>query len=289
VKRWALIWASVILLFASCSSSSDSAKSSNAPVLNVVTGLYPIAQAIKQIGHSKVTVTDVIPSGANPLTYSLTGADASQVQAANLVVDVGGGFQPSFEAAAARNAHVLSVGSVIKTSNPYFWLDPNLMPLVISKMGSAMEKADPQAAPIFRQGIADLAAEVNSTNIDYENTLSTCPRQIIFTANGAFADMARDYGLQNVPVGMGPTPPASLGSEIRSSGTTTIFYEPWVSNAAVLAAAKEFHLKARQLDTLAGPPPGGWPPQATYINLLEANLGALSRALGCPDTSTGAA
>jgi ABC-type Zn uptake system ZnuABC Zn-binding protein ZnuA len=287
VKRWALIWASLVVLLASCSSSSATAKSSNAPVLDVVTGLYPVAQAIEQIGQSKVNVTDVVPSGENPLTYRLTAADASQVRAANLVVDVGRGFQPSFEAAAAGNAHVLSVGAVMRTSNPYFWLDPNLMPLAISRMASAMEKADPQAAPVFRQGLADLADEVNSTNIDYENTLSTCPRQTIFTANEAFADMARDYGLQNVLVGTGPTLPPSLGSEVQSSGTTTIFYEPWVSTAGVAAAAKEFHLKARQLDTLAGPPPGGWPSHATYINLLEANLGALSRALGCPDTSTG--
>ena len=289
MKRRALAWASMIALCASCSSSAATARSSTAPVLNVVTGLYPIAQAVKQIGQFKVTVTDVVPPGQNPLTYHLSAADADQVQRATLILEVGGGFQPSFEAAAAGNPHILSVGAAIKTSNPYFWLDPSEMEAAISTMASAMEKADPKAAPVFRQGTENLTAEVSSTGIDYESTLSTCPRQTIFTANGAFADMARDYGLQDVVVGTGATPPPSLNKDLDSSGTNTIFSETWVSDALVRAVAKEAHVKVSELDTLAGPPPppDEWPPQATYINLLEANLGTLSRALGCPDTSTG--
>ncbi len=255
----------------------------------MVTGLYPIAQAVKQIGESKVTVTDVVPPGQNPLTYNLSAADADQVRQATLVVDVGGGFQPSFEAAASGNAHVLSVEPAVKTSNPYFWLDPGVMQAAISTITSAMEKADPKAAPVFRQGTENLLAEVNSTGIDYESTLSTCPLQTIFTANGAFTDMARNYGLQDVVVGTGSSPPPSVPSEIKSSNTNTIFSETWVSEAAVEAAAAQSHVKVRQLDTLAGPlpPPNEWPPQATYINLLEVNLATLSRALGCPNTSTG--
>jgi ABC-type Zn uptake system ZnuABC Zn-binding protein ZnuA len=278
VKRLALVWASIVLLCASCSTSTAHHTSSTAPVLNVVTGLYPIAQAVKRIGQSNVTVTDVVPSGENPLTYHLTAADASVVGGATLVVDVGGGFQPSFEASATDRAHLLSLDP---TSNPYFWLDPSVMEVAISRIAAAMEKADPKAAPAFRQGTADLLAEVKSTGIDYESTLSTCPRQTIVTANGAFADMARDYGLQDIVLGPsgGPLP----------AGTTTIFSEPWVSDSAIQTAAKEFHVKVRELDTLAGPPPppDQWPAQATYVNLLEANLGTLSAALGCPDTSTG--
>jgi zinc transport system substrate-binding protein len=291
VKHPGWLGASLILLgallFSACSASTTSAASVAAPVLSVVTGLYPIQQAVQQIGQSKVDVTDVVPPGDNPLTYALTPAAISEVRSATLIVDVGGGFQPSFERAAGSGNQVLSLGAAIKTSNPYFWLDPNVMEVAISRMAAAMEKADPKAAGVFRQGAEDFAAEVNSTGIDYENTLSTCPRQTIFTANEAFSDVARDYGLQNVLIGTGSNPPPSIATSVESSGATTIFSEPWVSDDAVDMVAAQSHVKVRQLDTLAGPPPGGWPTQATYINLLESNLGTLSNALGCPNTSTG--
>jgi ABC-type Zn uptake system ZnuABC Zn-binding protein ZnuA len=73
---------------------------------------------------------------------------------------------------------------------------------------------------------------------------------------------------------------------VQNSQATTLFTEPWVDNTAVETLAGQTHRQVRDLDTLLGPPAGGWPAGATYINLMEANLGTLNNALGCGADST---
>jgi hypothetical protein len=103
--------------------------------------------------------------------------------------------------------------------------------------------------------------------------------------------MASRYGLaDDVAGGSGPTSDAATRAAVsaaQSAGVTTAFSEPFVASGPIKAVAAAGHLKLRVLDPLTGPPPGGWPRQATYARLMEANLGALNRALGCPNTGIG--
>jgi zinc transport system substrate-binding protein len=256
------------------------------PVLKVVTGVYPLQQAVGQIGQSKVEVTDVVPPGANPLTYQLTPTQVAQVRSADLVVDVGGGFQPSFEEA-ARGAR--RVWSMVPEGPKYVWLDPTAMADTVGGLAGAMAAANPSAGAYYRQGERAFADELRSTGIDYESTLSTCPVDVIFTADSAFGAMAQQYGLHSEVLGTDPAPAtvASGVEQVTAANATTVFREPWVADAVVMAVASQAHRKVRTLDTLTGPPSGGWPRSATYVTLLEANLGALSTALGCPDQGSG--
>jgi zinc transport system substrate-binding protein len=287
--RLLILLAMIAIVAAGCSQSAPA--DTSAAVLTVATGLYPLAQAVEQIGQGKVSVTDVVPGGSDPTDYRLGVSQAAEVRRAGLVVEIGGGFQPSFEQAAAGASDVLPLQATMEAGNPYLWLDPNLMQKTVAVIAGAMEKADPAAAGLFRQGEQAYAASVQSTGIDYESTLSACPRMTIFTTDSAFATMAHDYGLRDVVVGSssGATPAgvSSAANAVEASGATTVFSETWQPVGMVDAVAATAHVKVRLLDTLAGPPTGGWPRQADYINLMESDLGALSSALGCPNTATG--
>ncbi len=283
------VLAVVSIMAAGCSQSAPA--DASAPVLSVATSLYPLAQAIEQIGQSKVSVTDVVPAGSDPTTFTPGPDQAAQLRRAGLVVDIGGGFQPGFERAAIGAPDVLELQVKLGTASPYLWLDPNTMQEAVTLMAGAMEAADPAAAGLFRQGAQAFDASVQSTGIDYESTLSACPRATIFTADTAFAPMAADYGLRDVDVGSSAAPSVTAirdaARSVQAVGATTVFSEPWQPSGTVDAVAAAAHVKVRLLDTLEGSPPGGWPPQADYIKLMESNLGALSSALGCPNTATG--
>jgi ABC-type Zn uptake system ZnuABC Zn-binding protein ZnuA len=99
--------------------------------------------------------------------------------------------------------------------------------------------------------------------------------------------MAHSYGLRDQIVGSTGTSIAAATTAARSAGATTAFSEPFVAAGPVKAVAAGAHLKLRVLDPLTGPPPGGWPRQSDYLRLMEANLGALNSALGCPNTGLG--
>lgn len=268
-----LITAVALIVVPACTSSATVAP--NAPVLTVVTALYPLAQAAQQIGQPEVSVTNVVPDGANPRRYTLTAAQVGEVRKADLALEVGDGFQPSFESAAAGAARVAKVSR-------YVWLDPAAMKQAVGSIAAAMEAADPPAAQVFRQGATDFAAEVSSDGIDYESTLSTCPRTTIFTPDGAFASATSIAGLTNVVVGTSPLSPGRVAALAKEVGRTggKVFSETWVPDTAIRQVATAAGVKVSALDTLLGPPPHGWP-DARYIDLLESNLSALSSALGC--------
>jgi zinc transport system substrate-binding protein len=281
----------IVVGLAATACGANSSAAPNAPVLRVVTGLYPLAQAVEQIGQNKVAVTDVVPAGSDPMTYRLSPAQAAEVHRATVVVQIGDDFQPTFEAAAAGARSVVDLRSQLAVSDPFVWLDPAVMARAVGVIASALERADPQAASSFRDGARAFTAEINSTGIDYESTLSTCPRHTIVTPDAAFLNVAGDYGLSDDVVGTSPDPDpatvAAAASRITTQGLSTAFSEPFVGEGTIRSVAAAAHLKVRTLDTLSGPPPGGWPRAANYINLLEANLGALNNALGCPNDDTG--
>jgi ABC-type Zn uptake system ZnuABC Zn-binding protein ZnuA len=264
-------------LLASCSAISSSA--AKAPVLDVVTGLYPLAEAVSQIGQSKVTVVDIVPTGTDPRTYQPTGPDKSLMSNAGLVLEVGDGLQPPFEAAAAASSHLLALGGA-PPSGPYPWVNPAGMDAYVNRIESAMAAADPEAASLFKAGAQAFEAEVDSTGIDYQNTLAVCPRTTIFTADDAFSAMAAAYGLHDVVLGNSPLSQGAdsdLAAQVHTSGTGDVFEEPWTAATAVKAVAAMTGVGVRTLDTLLGQPAGG----TTYIQLLEANLSQLNDALAC--------
>ncbi len=283
--------AGLILAGAACSGASSGTVQGRLPTLSVVTGLYPLAQAIQQIGQSAVSVTDIVPAGSDPRSYRLTAPQVAEVRAAPLVVVIGGGFQPSLESAAAGAPHVLRLQPALATPDPYVWLETDVMQRAVTLMAAAMQRADPPAADTYRSGAEAFSASVESTGIDYQSTLSVCPRRTILTPDAAFAGVARQVGLTDQVVGTSTPPdPAHVQAQATAAAAasvSTAFVEPFVADATVRAVARSAGLKIRTLDPLTGPPPQGWPPQANYLRLMEANLGALSAALGCPDTSTG--
>jgi len=289
--RLAVAAASVVLVtsVASCGSARHNVASQ--PPLVVVTGLYPLAQAVEQIGQGRARAEDVVPAGSDPRTYEPDASAASKLSQAALVVLGPLGVQPAIDSAVAGSAHpVIHVAP--PSGGTYYWLDPAAMRSAVAQIESAMEKADPRDAATFRSGAAAFRDALGSTDIDYQSTLSTCPRRDVFVPDVAFAGMARRYGLTlHVVAGVDQPPAAVIRSavaEIQATEATTVFVETWAPQPRVTAAAAAAGVKVRTLDTLLGPPPGGWPPQATYINLLEANLGALASALGCPDQGAGA-
>jgi zinc/manganese transport system substrate-binding protein len=282
--------AAALLLAQAATGCGAAAIPKGTPTIQVITGLYPLAQAIKQIGGSTVAVTDVVPAGADPRRYRLSSAQVAAVHRAALVVDVGG-FEPSFDAAAAHAPVVLDVRARLGTSDLYPWLDPALMSRAGPVIATALAAANPPAATSYRAAGRAFADALASTGIDYQSTLSVCPRRTIATPDAAFAGVAEQYDLTDLVVGATAQPDgtevATIAGRVSAAGLTTVFSEPFVSPATVNAVAAVAHAKVRMLDPLSGPPPGGWPAHVDYLELMEANLGALSAALGCPDTGTG--
>lgn len=269
-------------VLAGCSSALPKSVSA-APVLSVVTGLWPLAQAATEIGGDKVAVDLIVPPGTNPLTFQPDQAAGNVVRSAGLVVLAGGGLQPALADSAQGAAHVLQLTDAVHTPDPYVWLDPATMERTVQAIGDAMASANPAAASLYQRNAAGFRSEITSLDIDYSSTLTTCPGNTMVTPDGAFGGMASHYGLTDlvVPAGSSTATVQSSAARLQGNRAGAAFSQPWVDNAGVQAASSAAGARLHPVDTLAGSPTTGTAAQNTYLVRMEQVLGVISGALGC--------
>ncbi len=276
-------------LLAACG-SSRAAVTRGAPVLSVVTGLWPLQQAAQEIGQGNVRVSDVVPAGANPTTYQPSAAQQPLLAGASLVLLASPALQPGL-ARVAPPAHTLDLFPAAVAGGPDRWLDPNAMRLAATTIAAALERADPAAKTTFQDGLLNFEAVLSALDTDFSSYLGTCPNHRIVAVDDAFGALDARYGLDVIPVnGASPLPlrpsPADIARQVRivrAAGVHTVYDEPWVYQDGLLAMQAQTGVSIGQLDPLEGIPPGGFPKGlATYYDEMEQVLGTVSAALGCP-------
>src|SRR5437868_200500 len=82
--------------------------------LHVVANFYPLAEALQRVGGDLVDVENLTPPGAEPHDIEVTSDDVDAIEDADLVVYLGGGFQPGVEKVAEdRSGPTLDIGTKV--------------------------------------------------------------------------------------------------------------------------------------------------------------------------------
>jgi zinc transport system substrate-binding protein len=85
-----------------------------ADATTVVASFYPLAEAAERVGGDRVTVENLTPAGSEPHDLEVSPRQVESVNAADLVVVMGRGFQPAVEQLAdGRDGETLRVLSAI--------------------------------------------------------------------------------------------------------------------------------------------------------------------------------
>lgn len=254
----------------------------------MVAAFYPLAYAAEQVGAG-IQVSNLTPPGAEPHDLELTPRDVGRVRAAALVVYVGDGFQPSVEKAVEgregpnldvlRGSDLLPAASRGGAPDPHIWLDPIRYAAVARRIARAL--GDPGAADA-------LVRRLHALDARFRHGLERCARRELITSHAAFGYLAARYGLEQVPlVGLspeaepGPKELERLVGEVRVTGATTVFSETLGSTALADTVARESGTKTATLDPLEGLTPAEVDAGADYFSVMQANLAALRKALGC--------
>lgn len=257
----------VILAVGACSSD----KKADDGRTTVVASFFALAELVRGVAP-EADVIDLTPPGVEPHDLELTAKQIDQIEDADAVVLLGGGFQPAIERAAKRaSGRVITIDP--ESDDPHVWLDPGYLGVIEAKLLAELPYKDYVAG--YRLRLMDLAAQ-------YEQGLRTCQRRVIVTAHDAFGHLARRYKLEaHALTGISPEAEpnpqrlAELADLVRRTGTTTVFTEELVSPKVAEALAREAGVKTDVLDTLESGTEG------TFLNQMGANLAKLQDALGC--------
>jgi zinc transport system substrate-binding protein len=264
-----------VLVLSGCGAASEEANADP----TIVAGFYPLAWAAERIAGPDARIVNLTPAGAEPHDLELSPDDIRAVREADLVLYVGGGFQPALEDAVAdRDGPSLDVLDADE-SDPHIWLDPVRFSRAVDEIGQAM------ARPRKARSLEDTLGEIDTL---YRRALQSCGRSTFVTTHAAFGRLAKRYGLTQLSLA-GVTPESEpspkqlerLIAGVEASGAPVVFAEPLVSDDVAAAVAREAHVDVSVLDPLEGLSDERLAAGDDYASVMLDNLRALTKALAC--------
>ena len=278
----------VALLIALLTAACSSGESGSEGTPQVVAAIYPLAYVTERVGGEAVEVEDLTPAGAEPHDVELTPQQVVTLSRADLVVHIGGGFQPSLEDALGSAEGALidareAAGDGLLPDDPHLWLDPLLLADVGDAVADGLAELSPGEAASFEASAAELRRDLEDVHERYETTLADCERSELVTAHDAFGYLAERYELEAIPIaGIDPASEPSAGrlGEIaelaQELSVTTIFTESLVSPRVAETVAAEAGVETAVLDPIESAPES-----SDLLGAMEKNLDVLAEALGC--------
>lgn len=257
--------------------------------LSVVASNFPIAQMVAMVGGNRVKVTDLSKGADDDRTVVPSAAQKAAMGSAALIVEVGGGYQPAVEKAAGTGSRVLALRGPAGGPTAQFWLDFAAMKRASVAVQSELTKLDGAGKSVYANGEESFASVLSTLSIDYQDTLSDCPYNVVVAPDDAFEPLLAASVLKVLVVGA-TAPPAltdHAAAIIRNQSIPTIFSEPPLDDSRIADLSHETGAKVRPIDTLDGPPLPPEPANYSYFNRMEANLGWIAEGLRCSAASAG--
>ena len=270
----------------------------------IVTSFYPIEEAATRIGSGEVTVVNLTPPGVEPHDLELTPDVVELIAAADLVLYLGGGFQPAVEDAvesaatgvdvdilgeiAASNAYELAADPEGELSiDPHLWLDPAGQSAIADVVRDALVEVAPDSADAFTAGYESYVAELAALEEGY-GVLHECRQKLLVTGHEAFGYLARAYELEQVGVaGVSPeTEPspkrlADIAELVATEGVTTVYAEDLLPPDTVETIADATGASVAVLNTLESLATEQRDEGQDYRTLMEENLTTLVDGQDC--------
>ncbi len=290
----ALVLTSTSAALAGCSAFTEDTVARDGGV-RAATAFYPLQFVTERVAGEHAEVTNLTVPGREPHDLGLTIKETAEIAQADLVV-YQRDFQPAVDDAVETSAKgaVLDAADVVDLVanddqgdlDPHFWQDPLRMALLGDAVADALAEVDPDHAADFAANALDLRADLEGLDAAYAEGLRGCERKTVVVSHDAFGYLTK-YGLHFEAIaGLSPDAeptPADLGRLqrlIEEDGITTVFGERLAPPDLVDTLARDAGVATAVLD-----PAEGLTDQTEgedYLSLMQANLGSLREANGCP-------
>jgi len=273
--------------------------------IKVAASIFPLADIVRQIGGTRVTVTTLLPAGASEHTFEPSASQIRQVAAASLYVRVGAGLDGWADKLVASARHkpltvtatsgipLLAVAEQQllpekegdehhhEGDDPHVWLDPILVrDHLLPAISDALQQLSPADAGYFQANRSRYAQALTRLDQELRSSIDRLPRKGFIAMHGAWAYLAKRYGLKQVAAVEpfpGKEPSArylvQLVSIARKQGVTTIFAEPQLPAKGAQVIAAEIGGRVLLLDPLGGEGVAG---RDSYLGLMRYNLATIT-------------
>ena len=291
------------------SGSPPAAGTGSASGLPVITSFRPFTLLVAPVGGDHITITQILPPGADPHDYEPTPNDAVALKNGKIFFYDGPFLEPwAADLAASTNPDIqlVTFADAIPgpaydkmksqyadfpnmTQDPHLWLSPQLAEYYVPYVAQQLSKADPENATDYQNNAAAFETRLKKLDSDYKAGFSNCTTRT-FLSSHAFLDYtAAAYNLTPVSIaGMSPDAEPSLQQmaaivgEAKAHNARGVLAEPDEAEDLSKSVSTELNLPVYPFTTMEVLPSGTLTPDDTdYVAIMENNLQEMKKAMVC--------
>jgi ABC-type Zn uptake system ZnuABC Zn-binding protein ZnuA len=261
-----------------------------------------VGDVVKQIGGERISLTTLLPTGADPHTYEPRPKDVAAIHDAQVIFINGLELEHSMEAVIEANAggpvvvvsdgiEVLpfsAAGDEHGSGDPHTWMDPKNVQQWVENIVDALLSVDPEGASVYQanaeaylQQLADLDAWIKD-----EVAKIPAEQRKLVTDHQSLGYFAEAYGLEQVGLvisslstnaSVSAQDLARLEEVVRTEKVKAIFIEMGASDALASQVARDAGIAVVRIYTgsLGSAESGA----GDYINFMRFNVNAIVSGL----------
>ena len=303
LKRWqmGIIGLSIGVWLSSCTTNSTIETAPNPTNKKVILTTFTVlADMTQNVAGDKAIVESITKPGAEIHGYQATPSDLARGQKANLILENGLNLErwadrfynslpkvPRVTLSEGFQPIDIAEDTYKGKPNPHAWMSPQNAVIYVENIRKSLGKLDPANAATYDRNAKAYSEQIKEIDLKLKTAIAAIPpdRRYIVSCEGAFAYIARDYGLKevylwavNAEQQATPKQVEKTIDTVKENRIPTVFCESTVNPKAQLQVAKESGAKfggVFYVDSLS--PPDG--PASTYLKLLEYNVSTLIKGL----------
>lgn len=284
-----LIAALLLVSVCGCGKTGDNKETGK---LKVTASFYTMYDFAKKIAGDKADVSVMVPSGIEPHDWEPSTSDILDLEKADMFIYNGGGMEPWANdiLSSLQNKRLTvaqaSNGIAAIESDPHVWLDPENAKAELLNIKNAFAGADPENAAYYEDNYSKYAAEFDSLDIEFSETLKPLPGRDIVVAHEAFSYLCAAYGLNQIAIeGVAadsePSPArmAEIVNLVKERGVKVIFFEELISPKVAETIASETGVQTAVLNPIEGLSEQAIAAGEDYFSVMRKNLAELKKTL----------
>lgn len=171
--------------------------------------------------------------------------------------------------------------------DPHVWISPKEARLQIKNIYDSIVELDPANKDYYTENYKELDKKFEELDNEYEKALSAKEDRYIIVPHQAFGYLARDYGLEQVPmegINSESEPDLNKMKELtdfaKEKKISTVFYEAGGSSKTAETLAKEIGATTAPLSTMEAKTQDVVDGKSDYFKMMQDNLESIKKSIG---------
>jgi ABC-type Zn uptake system ZnuABC Zn-binding protein ZnuA len=272
--------------------------------LKIVATTTIVGDIVRQIGGDRISLTVLLPVGADPHTYEPRPQDVAAIHDAQVVFLNGLELEHSIEPIIAANA----IGKVVEVSDeiealpfsglsgdeehtagdPHVWMDPNNVIQWVEKIRSALTEIDPAGADYYQNNADTYVGKLAELDqwIQLETAKIPSINKKLVTDHQSLGYFSKRYGFEQAGLllpslstnaSISASDLAQVEEVIQSTGIKTIFIEMGANDTLAAQVAGDTGVRIGRIYTGSlGIADSG---ASTYLDFMRFNTSVLVNGL----------